>query len=161
MDKMEALRIMGCLNSRPENITSELFHTGGKFFDPRDKLQVKYEMLRAVQIGGLSVRDAAREFGYSRETYYNVARNFELEGCVGLLDRAQGRRQPEKLQSEIVKFILVERNKDPKGNSGYGLAEKVLERFHVQIHPRTVYKVLKKGAPQRIAPKAYPRRRRS
>ena len=161
MDKLEALRTMGCLNARPQEVTSELFRTGGTFFEPHDKLQVKYEMLRAVQVGGLSVTQAARQFGYSRETYYTVARHFQLEGCVGLLDQAQGRRQPEKLQNQIVEFILAERHKDPKGNSGYRLAEKVYERFAVRIHPRTIYKVLKKRASPTPAPTAAPSRRRS
>ena len=161
MDKLEALRLMGCLNTRPQDVTSEVFRTGGTFFEPRDKLQVKYEMLRAVQVDGLSVSQAARQFGYSRETYYTVARHFELEGCVGLLDQAQGRRQPDKLEVQIVGFILAERHKDPKGNSGYRLAEKVYQRFGVRIHPRTIYKVLKKGGAQTLTPKAAPGRRRS
>ena len=161
MDKLEALRTMGCLNARPQEVTSELFRTGGAFFEPHDKLQVKYEMLRAVQVGGLSVSQAARQFGYSRETYYRVARHFQLEGCVGLLDQAQGRRQLEKLQNQIVEFILAERHKDPEGNSGYRLAERVYERFAVRIHPRTIYKVLKKGASPTPAPTAAPSPRRS
>jgi len=149
MDKVKALRVMGCLNPCPENVTSELFATGGNFFDPRDKLQVKYEMLRAVQIEGLSVTDASRKFGFSRETYYNVAYSYEMEGCIGLLDQAQGRRQPEKLCAEIVDFILTERQNEPKKNSGSCLAGKVLKQFHVQINSRTVYKVLKKMASQK------------
>lgn len=144
MNKKETLQIMGALNKHPENIKAKLFKHGGKFFDPYDKLQVKYEMLRAVQVDGFSVTEAASIFGYSRETYYTEARNFELEGCIGLLDQAQGRRQPEKLQTEIVEFILSERDKNPKENSGYKLAEKIFSRFHIQIHPRTIYKVLKK-----------------
>jgi transposase len=59
-------------------------------------------------------------------------------------DQAQGRRQPEKLQTEIIEFILSERYKKDEKNSGYRIAEKILDRFHVNIHPRTVYKVLKK-----------------
>ena len=157
MDKIKALHRMGCLNRQPEKIKSDLFLTGGKFFDPHDKLQVKYEMLRAVQVDGLSVTNAARTFGYSRETYYNEARSFELEGCIGLLDQEQGRRQPEKLQTEIVEFILGERLKDPRGNSGYRLAEKIFKRFRVRIHPRTVYKVLKKNTSKNISFKTHRR----
>ena len=147
MDKVKTLRTMGCLNVHPEDVSLEVFREGGKFFDPRDKLQVKYEMLRAVQLGGVSVTQAARAAGYSRETYYNVARDFEREGCVGLLDQAQGRRQPEKLRDEIVEFILTERSRDPKTNTGVELTDKVFQRFRVRLHRRTVYKVLKKGLP--------------
>lgn len=161
MDKVKALRVMGCLNPCPENVTSELFTAGGNFFDPSDKLQVKYEMLRAVQIEGLSVTEASRKFGYSRETYYNVAHNYEMEGCIGLLDQAQGRRQPEKLSAEIVDFISTERQNEPKKNTGSCLAEKVLKRFHVQINSRTVYKVLKKMASQKPSRKTARRERLS
>lgn len=158
MDKLKALCAMGCLNVRAEAVVSELFRDGGKFFDARDKLQVKYEMLRAVQVDGKSVTEVARAFGLSRETYYTVVRHFELEGCVGLLDQGQGRRQPDKLTPEIVQFILDERWREGKHVSGYRLAEKVIERFHVPIHPRTVYKLLKKRATRNASGR--PRRRR-
>ena len=142
--KKEALLTMGALNKHPEYVTCKLFKKGGYFLDPNDKLQVKYEMIRAVQVDCLPISSVARDFGFSRETYYRAARSFELEGCVGLLDQAQGIRQPEKLQTEIIEFIHSQRQKDPKPNSGYKIAKKILERFHVTIHPRTVYKVLKK-----------------
>jgi len=143
MDKLTALHKMGALNKKPDNVKFELFKKE-KFFDSHDKLQVKYEMLRAVQVDNLSITEVAKEFGFSRETYYTVACNFELEGCVGLLDQAQGRRQPEKLQKEIVNFILSERLINQKINSGYRLAEKIFDKFKVKIHPRTIYKVFKK-----------------
>ena len=144
MDKKEVLKKMGSFNKYSKKIKFELFTQGERFFDPYDKLQVKYEMLRAVKVNGYSITEIAKSFGYSRETYYTIARDFELEGCVGLLDQAQGKRQPEKLQTTIVEFILSERHKDPKNNSGYRLAERIYNRFHIKIHPRTIYKVFKK-----------------
>ena len=145
MDKEMILGRMGCLNKFPEKVENELFRKH-HFFDPKDKLQIKYEMLRAVAVDGRSVTDASNEFGYSRETYYTVEREFKLEGTVGLMDTMQGRRQPEKLVDEVVKYIASERHKDPKTNSGKTLAEKVREKFKIQIHKRTIYKVLKKTA---------------
>ena len=144
MNKTDALQKMGALNKNPKKVKYHLFKSGGLFFDPQDKLQVKYEMIRAVKVDGLPIKDVVQEFGYSRETYYTVLKDFELEGCIGLLDQVQGRRQPEKLQTEIVEFIISERYKNQKENSGYRIAEKIKERFHISIHPRTVYKVLKK-----------------
>ena len=158
MEKREILDLRGCLNRSPEAVEYELFRTGGKFFDPCDKTQVKYEMVRAVQLEGVRISDVPRLFGYSRETYYTVARRFASQGCVGLLDHVQGRRQPEKLQKHIVDFILKERLSDPKRNSGKRLQEKVLQRFHVKLHRCTVCKVLKKGAWQTAASKQNPRR---
>lgn len=145
MEKKETLRLMGALNKNSKKIKFDLFKTNKNFFDSKDKIQVKYEMLRAVQVDGYSITDISKLFDYSRETYYTVARDFELEGCIGLLDHAQGKRKPEKLQKEIVEFIVLERQKDPKKNSGYCIAEKVYENFHIKIHPRTIYKVIKKN----------------
>ena len=45
--KSSALRQHRCLHPRPHLVTDELFVTNA-FFDPRDLLQVKYEMLRRV-----------------------------------------------------------------------------------------------------------------
>lgn len=145
MGKKETLRLMGALNKNPKKIKFDLFKAHKNFFDPEDKIQVKYEMLRAVHVDGYSITDTSKLFGYSRETYYTVTRDFELEGCIGLLDHAQGRRKPEKLQKEIVEFILSERQKNSKKNSGYHIAEKIYENFHIKIHPRTIYKVIKKN----------------
>ena len=45
--KLQSLRQQGALNPRPQQVTDELF-TGSDFFDARDLVQVKYEMLRRV-----------------------------------------------------------------------------------------------------------------
>ena len=59
--KSEALRESGALNPRPQLVTDPSF-LGHEFFDSRDLVQVKYEMLRRVQIDGLSITEAARAF---------------------------------------------------------------------------------------------------
>ena len=46
--KSLALRQQGCLNPHPERVSDELFQTR-EFFDARDLVQVKYEMLRRVE----------------------------------------------------------------------------------------------------------------
>ena len=143
MDKADVLRKMGCLNRYAERVRSPLFKDHD-FFDPYDKLQVRYEMLRAVKVDGMSITRVAEEFGYSRETYYTVEGNFRLEGTIGLMDTQQGRRQPEKLVDEVVAFILSERQKDQRNNSGKVLVEKVRDRFKIDLHRRTIYKALKK-----------------
>jgi len=63
--KNEALRKDRALNPHPASVTDELFGSL-EFFDPRDLVQVKYEMLRRVHQDGWSVAQAARTFGFSR-----------------------------------------------------------------------------------------------
>jgi len=49
--KSRALQQAGSLHPHPEQVKDELFLTH-PFFDPRDLVQVKYEMLRRVQSEG-------------------------------------------------------------------------------------------------------------
>jgi hypothetical protein len=58
---------------------------GSDFFDARDAVQVKYEMVRKVRVGGASVTEAAAAFGYSRPAYYAAAAALESSGLEGLV----------------------------------------------------------------------------
>ena len=62
--KLDALQERGLLNPKPERVTDELFRLSA-FFDARDLLQVKYEMIRRVQLDGAPVARAAGAFGFS------------------------------------------------------------------------------------------------
>jgi len=46
--RLEALEGSGLVHPRPGEVTAELFCSGNGFFLAADKVQVKYEMLRAV-----------------------------------------------------------------------------------------------------------------
>ena len=70
--KVSALRAARCLHPHPEQVTDPVF-IGEEFFDPRDAVQVKYEMVRRVRVEGASVTATAATFGYSRPAYYQAA----------------------------------------------------------------------------------------
>ena len=78
--KTRALKEHGCLNPHAETVRDALFLSNA-FFDPRDLLQVKYEMLRRVREDGVSVSHAAASFGVSRPTWYQAQRAYEAAGC--------------------------------------------------------------------------------
>jgi transposase len=109
-----------------------LFDHESGFFLSADKVQVKYEMLRAHVVDGAAVSRAAFEHGYSRASFYVVAASFEASGMLGLLDERRGRRGPLRLSPEIVAFL-----RSAEG-SGAVLAQQVEERFGVRLHRRTV-----------------------
>jgi transposase len=115
-------------------VTAELFCSGNGFFLAADKAQVKYEMLRAVAVDGLTVVAAAAAHGYSRAEYYLVARAFAERGMAGLADERRGRKGPTKLNDEIVGFL----RQAPLERSGAELAREVGARFGVSLHRRTV-----------------------
>jgi hypothetical protein len=63
--KRSFLRENGTLNPRPQAVKSEIFRDSD-FFDTDDLLQVKYEMLRLVEVDKQSVSEAVKVFGFSR-----------------------------------------------------------------------------------------------
>jgi hypothetical protein len=133
--RLRALTEAGLLHPNPDGVSATLFAGGSGFFLPADKVQVKYEMLRARLVDGLPVTEAAAGHGYSRAAFYLVAAAFDQSGMAGLIDERRGRRAPIKLRPEIVDFIRAE------DGSGAQIAEQVADRFGVQLHRRTIERV--------------------
>ena len=102
--KSLALRQQGCLNPHPERVTDELFQTR-EFFDPRDLIQVKYEMLRRVETEGLPVNRSAAAFGFSRPSFYQAQASFQQGGLPALMPQKRGPKQAHKLTAEVLAFI--------------------------------------------------------
>jgi transposase len=134
--KAQSLRTQGALNPHPGTVRDELF-VESEFFDPRDLVQVKYEMLRRAQKDGLSVTQAARVFGFSRPTFYQAQGAFQSGGLAALVPLKRGPRHPHKLTSEVLDFIRDALQGDPALRATE-LAGRIQERFGLTIHPRTV-----------------------
>ncbi len=122
------------MHPNAELVTAELFDGTNPFFLAEDKVQVKYEMLRASMVDGLSATASAGAHGYSRAAFYLVADSFAERGMAGLVDERRGRKGPLKLSPEIVAFLA---NADA-AVSGAELAAEVGRRFGVSLHRRTV-----------------------
>ena len=133
--RLRVLTEAGLLHPHPDAVRAPLFVADSEFFLASDKVQVKYEMLRAHLVEGMSVSEAAAAHGYSRAAFYLVAAAFDQSGMAGLLDERRGRRGPVKLRPEIVDFIRAE------GGSGAQIAEQVADRFAVRLHRRTIERV--------------------
>lgn len=134
--KLEALRQRGTLNPHPEDVRQVLFQEN-EFFDARDLVQVKYEMLRRVQVEKDSVSQSALTFGFSRPSFYQAQSALEQGGLAGLIPQKRGPRSAHKLNAEIMTFLTEARIERPAVRSGE-LALMVRERFGVQVHPRTI-----------------------
>jgi transposase len=128
------LKESGLLHPRPEAVTASLFNGREPFFLALDKVQVKYEMLRAHVVDGLSATAAAERHGYSRAAFYLIAAAFDDAGMRGLLDEPRGRRGPLKLTSDVMAFVA---SADPT-LSGARLVSEVEARFGVSLHRRTI-----------------------
>ena len=134
--KLEALRQSGTLNPRPGAVTDELF-AGHSFFDARDLVQVKYEMLRRVQVEGRSITNAATSFGFSRPVFYQAQSAFGQDGLAGLVPHKRGPKRAHKLTEDVLTFIHETRQQDPAVRYGE-LARLIHQRFGITVHPRSI-----------------------
>lgn len=134
--KLETLRQQGTLNPRPGDVSDDLFQTS-EFFDARDVVQVKYEMLRRVQKEGRPITEAAAAFGFSRPSFYQAQLAFEQGGMTGLVPHKRGPKEAHKLTSKIMDFLQQIRQEDPSLDSAQ-LAGRVKKRFGVIVHSRTI-----------------------
>jgi transposase len=135
--KRAALRAYHALNPKPHAVTDSAFITGPAFFDADDLVQVKYEMLRRVQVEGLSVTAAAARFGFSRPSFYAAQRAWQQEGLPGLLPQRPGPRHAHKLTPEVLAFLEQARAQDPSLRVGQ-LTHLVRQRFGLSVHPRSI-----------------------
>src|SRR4029079_624307 len=129
--KLRTLRQQGTLNPRPKAVRDELF-LQDDFFDPRDLVQVKYEMLRRVRTEGKSVTDAAANFGFSRPSFYQAQSAFEQDGLAGLAPHKRGPKQAYKLTEEVLTFIGEVRQKEPSIRLA-DLVKRIQERFGTRV----------------------------
>jgi transposase len=142
--KAEALRREGALHRRPATVQDELFREA-EFFDPRDLVQLKYEMLRRVETEGQSASGAARTFGFSRPSFYKAQRDFAREGLPGLLPKKRGPRGGHKLTDAVLTFVDGERAADAS-LSAAALVDRIEARFGVRVHPRSLERALARRA---------------
>jgi transposase len=138
--KAQGLARSRTLNQRPEAVRDEAFLASG-FFDARDLVQVKYEMVRRVETEGESVSASAGAFGFSRQAYYGAAAALAEVGLTGLLPGKPGPRGAHKLTGEVLDHLVGLREADP-GLCPAQLAGAVAERFGVRVHPRSVERAL-------------------
>ena len=134
--KTVVLREQGILNLHPENVDDPAFLEHA-FFDARDLVQVKYEMLRRVQLKELSITEAAAAFGFSRVALYQIQKRFKEEGLAGLLPKPRGPKRAHKLSEEVMVFL------EEALSEGYSLpaavlTEKVRNYFGISVHPRSI-----------------------
>ena len=144
--KIEALRSSGALNRRPQKVRHPLF-AEHDFFDPNDMVQLKYETVRAVEVDGHPIAQAALDYGLSRPTIYEAQENFRQEGIGGLLTQKRGPKKARKLTPEV-RFYLDELAASEPDLKATALVQRVRRRFGIVLHPRTVEKAVRKKGRQ-------------
>lgn len=138
--KIDILRREGTYNTSSADVSDPKF-LENEFFDPRDVVQVKYEMLRRVRTEQASVTQVAGEYGVSRPTYYQAKASFEEAGIAGLVPGKRGPHGPHKLHREVLEFLR--RHTIPgQPIRARELVELVRQEFDLELHPRTIERAL-------------------
>jgi len=140
--KREILKQTKSLNLHPEKVKAIVFHTH-PFFDPEDKAQVKYEMLRAREVERAPLGNTCSEFGFSRESYRQILKRFSLEGIAALFGQKRGRKGPVKATKEVREFVRSELNKDNAFTTD-DLIRRCQEEFNITLSRRTIFRILEK-----------------
>jgi transposase len=150
---MAALRAAGALHPHPEVVRDPAF-AALPFFDPRDRVQVKYEMLRRHEVDGRPVTDVAAAFGVSRQAFYLAHGAFVAQGIPGLLPRPRGPQRAHKCTDALLEFAAGWRAEHPAAPAAR-LAAAVQHACGVRLHPRSLTRALarrEKKRPRRPVP---------
>jgi len=140
--KTKFLQKEGLINPRPERVIHSIFQTHD-FFDRLDLPQVRYEMLRIARVEGIPVTDACKLFGFSREYFYRLEREFMSRGYVSLLGSFRGRRPLIALNQEIVNFIIHRKMTKPS-LTGEDLRNEIKTSYQVECSRRTVERIIER-----------------
>lgn len=134
--KGEALAQDGALNRHPEAVRDALF-IANPFFDARDLVQVRYEMVRRHQADGIAISEVAAAFGVSRPTYYKAQGAVETGGLAGLLPRQRGPKGGHKVSAEVTAFVAELKAQNPTLTTPQCL-HAIEQRFGVKLHRRSL-----------------------
>ena len=138
--KRDELSRRGTLHPHAEQVSDPLFDRES-FFDRRDAVQVKYEMLRSVQAEGRPVSQAAAQFGFSRPTFYEARAAFGRAGLPGLLPAKKGPRRAHKLSEPVLSFVDGQRAARPSLTMA-ALRDLIHARFGLTVDARSIWRAL-------------------
>jgi transposase len=138
--KSQALARDGALNPHPEAVHDPLF-IANPFFDPRDLVQVRYEMVRRHEAEGMSISDVASSFGVSRPTFYKAQGTLAASGLAGLVPHPRGPKGGHKISTEVVAFVSNLKAEQPELTTSQSVAA-IEAQFGIKVHRRSLERAM-------------------
>ena len=148
--KVTALRAAGALHPNSDAVRDEAF-LRHPFFDARDRVQVKYEMLRRHEVDQRPVTEVAASFSVSRQAFYEAQTAFTAGGLPGLVPKRPGPKRAHKCTDAILDFA-ARWQAEASDRSAEHLAAVVRQQFQVTIHPRSLQRALERRKKKRRGP---------
>jgi transposase len=109
--------------------------------NPKDTTAWKLMMLvDAASSKDETIEQIAHRYGYTREHFYIIKKNYEKKGSQALSDKAKGPKRNYKRTDEIEKQIIRHRFLDPEANSEV-IAQKMNQTGHI-ISQRSVERTI-------------------
>jgi hypothetical protein len=146
----------GTLNPRPDAGHDGLVHTSD-FFDARDLLHVRYEMLRRGAVDGWSVTQATPACGCSRPVFSHARTACAHAGLQGLIPHKRGPKDAHKLSTNGMVYVSHLLPVAPP-LSAPPLPQALVEHCGRLVHPRRLVRALarhtKTGGLSRCGPSA-------
>jgi hypothetical protein len=105
-----------------------------------DEITRKLAMLFEGQCEGLGPTQAARKFGYTKQRYFQLLRQFEAHGARSLQSQPRGPKTNYRRTEELVRQIIRYRFLDPDASAEV-IAQK-LQQAHHPISIRSVERVI-------------------
>jgi len=139
--KSQTLRQHGALNVHADRVTDPAFQNDD-FFDPRDLVQVRYEMVRRVRKEGRPATEIAKAFGVSRPTLYHADAALTREGLPGLVPKKRGPHGGHKVTPAVAMIIAQELAADGPARGIPELLALLRERHGLEIHRRTLERAI-------------------
>jgi transposase len=138
--KKAALARDGALNPHPEAVRDRLFNEN-PFFDPKDLVQVRYEMVRRHRVDSLPISEVADTFGVSRPTFYKAQSTFADQGLAGLVPQQRGPKEGHKISAEVLAFVEDLKTASPDLTLPQCIAA-ITARFGVSVHRRSLERAM-------------------
>ena len=148
--KAHFLAQCGALHPHPQRVQDSLFRSS-TFFDPRDLIQVRYEMVRRFRINGHAATEVARSFGVSRQSLYLLAQVFLDRGLSGLFPSKRGPKAASKCTDDVVAFVQARLAESPCLSTDELLRD-VQQRLGIHLHRRTLQRRLNRLGKKRRRP---------
>ncbi len=142
MDKQSRLKESNTFNTNSDKITARIF-ADNRLMDPQDLLQVRYEMVRAIECEDRPIREICEEYGVSPSTARRYRDDLRRGGLIALVPEQKGPSGPTKLTKEAAEFIDAYLDESP-GSSGGKIHNALESRLHLGLSKRTVERYLSK-----------------
>lgn len=104
-----------------------------------DSLAQKLFML-IEGVYGQGVKHCIKKYGYTEQRYYQLLKEFQLEGSNGLMDKKRGPKQNSRRNEKVVQQIIRYRFLDPDASAAV-IAQK-LRQTHISISVRSVERTI-------------------